>query len=115
VFAQNAAAACAGWQASPEARQQCCQSGACPLHHHQHGSPTKVSQASADECCAQSTRQDSRQSSSVFAPTITLAVLKSIPPAPVSQLLATPVSTPWESAVPLTHVPKHLLLSVFLV
>ena len=37
AFAQSAVALCAGWQATPEARMQCCQDGACPLHHHEHG------------------------------------------------------------------------------
>ncbi len=115
VFAQNVVAACAGWQATPEARVQCCQDSACPLHHHQEASPTKAAQAAADKCCAQSTRQDSSQSPSAFASTMTLASLKSIPSVAVNQVLATPLSTPWETAAPPTHVPKHLLLSVLLV
>ena len=32
TLVQGALVQCAGWQAAPEARRQCCQSGACARH-----------------------------------------------------------------------------------
>jgi hypothetical protein len=116
VFAQSAAALCAGWQATPEARMQCCQDGACPLHRHGHGAPrTVIAQAAADDCCAQSTSPESNPSATAFASTITLAVLQLHSPDIMSLAPAPPLSAPWETASPPAHVPKHLLLSVLLV
>ena len=116
AFAQSAVAQCAGWQATPEARRQCCQDGACPLHHHEGGaSRTQITQAAADDCCAQSPRLESTPSRAAFTTTITLAVLQSLPPVVLSLAPTTPLSTPWETPSPPTHVPKHLLLSVLLV
>jgi hypothetical protein len=111
----SVAAQCAGWQPTPEARQQCCRDGACPLHRHQDGaSRTQLTQAAADDCCAQSAH-DSSPSGTVFASTVTLAVLVAIPSV-VSTLAPTvPLTAPWETPSPPAHVPKHLLLSVLLV
>jgi len=116
AFAQSAVALCAGWQATPDARMQCCQDGACPLHHHDHGGPpTHVTQAAADDCCAQSAPQESSPSKAAFAPTITYAVLASAPPGVLSLAPAMAISAPWETPSPPTHVPKYFLLSVLLV
>jgi len=115
-FAQSAIALGAGWQATPEARMQCCQDGACPLHRHDHGgSPMQMTQAAADDCCAQSPRESSPSPSRVFAGTITCAVLDSLPSVVLSPVPASVLSAPWETPSPPTHVPKHLLLSVLLV
>ena len=114
--AQSAMAQCAGWQATPEARLECCRDGACPLHHHDDAAPrTVVTQATADDCCAQAARHGSSPSATVFASTITLAVLHSSPPVVMSIAPATPLAAPWETASPPTRVPKHVLLSVLLV
>jgi len=116
AFTQNAVALCAGWQATPEARMRCCQDGACPLHHHEHGMPrTQITQAAADDRCAQSTQQQSSQSRAKFAATITLAVLQPLQPVPLNLAPPTPLRAPWETPSPPTHVPKHILLSVLLV
>ena len=116
AFAQSALAQCAGWQATPEARRQCCQNGLCPLHHHEHSaSPLQLTQAAADDCCAQSQRHESSLSGTVFALTMALPVLQSLPPVVLSLAPAAPLSAPWETPSPPAHVPKHLLLSVFLV
>src|SRR5713101_1630004 len=81
AFAQSAVAQCAGWQATPEARRQCCQDGTCPLHHREDGaSVTKLTQAAADDCCAQSQRHESNPSGTVFASTMALAVVNALPP-----------------------------------
>ena len=116
AFVQSAVAVCAGWQATPEARMQCCEGGACPMHRHEHGgSRARVTQAAADDCCAQSARPDSSPSATAFASTLTLAVLESHPPAASSLAPAPLLSAPWETPSPPAHVPKHLLLSVLLV
>ena len=116
VFAQSAVAQCAGWQATPEARRQCCRDGVCPLRHHDDGtSRTQLTQAAADDCCAQSQGHESSPSGTVFASTVTLAVLQILPPVVLSLAPAALISAPWETPSPPTHVPKHLLLSVLLV
>ena len=116
AFAQSAVAECAGWQASPEARMACCQDGACPMHRHEDGaSPAHITQAAADECCALSPRHESSPSRAAFATTITLAVLQTLPPVVLSLAPTPALSAPWETPSPPTHVPKHILLSVFLV
>ena len=116
AFAQSAVALCAGWQATPEARMQCCQDGACPLHRHEHGVPgPQITQATADDCCAQSAGPEPSPSGTVFASTITLAVLQSHSPVVMSLAPAPALLAPWETPSPPTHVPKHLLLSVLLV
>ena len=116
AFAQSALAHCAGWQATPEARMACCQDGACPMHHHEDGaSRAQITQAAADDCCAQSPQHESSASRTAFATTITLAVLQSLPAVVLNLTTTTPITTPWEPASPPARVPKHLLLSVLLV
>jgi hypothetical protein len=116
AFAQSAAAQCAGWQATADARRACCQNGACPLHHHEDStSRTQITQAAADDCCAQSQRHESSPSGTVFAATMTLAVIQSVPPVALCPAPAMSLGAPWETPSPPIHVPKHLLLSVLLV
>jgi len=116
ALAQSAMAHCAGWQATPEARLECCQDGGCPLHHDDEAAPrTQVTQAAADDCCAQSARDESSPSATAFASTITLADLHSLPPVVMSVVPAMPLAAPWETPSPPTRVSKHLLLSVLLV
>lgn len=78
--------------------------------------PQSVTQAEADRCCAASEHEDSTPSPSDASSVVTLAVALS----PVRALLAEPDPHPdiRRAAVlpaPPSHVPKHLLLSVFLV
>jgi len=116
ALGQGAVVQCAGWQTTPEARRQCCQDGACPLHHREKSAArAQVTQAAADDCCAQSQRPESNPSGTVFATTMTVAVLQPLPPVVLSLAPATPLSAPWETPSPPTHVPKHLLLAVLLV
>ena len=112
-------AECAGWQATPEARMACCVEGAaCPMHNRAvpgSDSTAIVSQAEADSCCAASDRDDSSPSSPNFVPAVSVATVASpvllvVPPTRASFDL-------WRALAPLpgTQVPKHLLLSVFLI
>ena len=116
ALAQSALAQCAGWQSTPEARMECCQDGACPMHRHESGaSRTQITQATADDCCAQSPQRESSPSRLAFAATITLAVLQSLPSVILSPPPTTLITAPWETPSPAARVPKHLLLSVLLV
>ena len=120
LIAGNAAAVCAGWQATAEARMACCADGGeCAMHEgesHKSGSARVVTQAEADSCCASAEREESTPSTPAFAAAISIAVLGPgiLLPASVPALV---VSDHWRTVSPLpsTPVPKHVLLSVFLV
>lgn len=123
----GAVAECAGWQSTPEARRQCCLDGACPLHHETTTDSTnsartavrtaaaaQLTQADADNCCAQAEGRDASPSAPVFTPTVTLALL-ALPAVAPTLPSASPLAVVWTTPSPPTHVPKHLLLSVLLV
>lgn len=78
--------------------------------------PTRVvTQAEADRCCAASEHEDSTPSQSNAGFFLTLAVALS----PIPALLSEPEPHPHicraSVPIPTGHVPKHVLLSVFLV
>jgi len=113
-------AICAGWLPSPEARMACCADDAeCPMHKgdsHSSGSAHGLTQAQADSCCASSERRSSNQSNPSSVIAITAAVLGAgiVLPASVPALV---LSDAWRTSapIPIGSVPKHVLLSVFLV
>jgi hypothetical protein len=112
-------AVCAGWLPSPEARMACCTDGECPMHKgdsHHSGSQRTLTQAQADSCCASSERKNSNQSGPAFGAAITAAVLGAgiVVPASVPALV---LSDAWRTSapIPIAPVPRHVLLSVFLV
>ena len=114
------AAICAGWMPTAEARMACCADDAgCPMHKgdsHHSGSARVLTQAQADSCCALSEGKNSNQSSPTFVVAITAAVLGAgiVLPASVPALV---LSDGWRTSAPTpgAAVPKHVLLSVFLV
>ena len=114
------AAICAGWMPTPEARMACCADGAeCPMHKgdsHSSGSTRVLTQAQADSCCASSEGKSSNQSNPSSVTTITAAVLGVgiVLPANVPALV---LSDDWRTSapIPIARVPKHVLLSVFIV
>jgi hypothetical protein len=114
------AAICAGWMPTAEARMACCADGGeCPMHKgdsHSSGSGRVLTQVQADSCCASSEGQHSNQSSPSFVTAITAAVLGVgvVLPANVPALV---LSDAWRTSapIPIAPVPKHVLLSVFLV
>ena len=114
------AAVCAGWLATPEARMACCaEGGNCPMHKgdsQRSGSARVLTQAQADSCCASSERESSNQSNPSSATAITVAVLGvgTVLPASTPALV---LSDAWRMSAPIAiaPVPKHVLLSVFLV
>jgi hypothetical protein len=87
------------------------------MHHSEHedGSTRVLTQADADRCCAASEQGDSTPSPSSAGFVVALGIV------------LTPVSAPipdprvhvelWRASAPIptAHVPRHLLLSVFLV
>ena len=115
----STASVCAGWQASAAARMACCENEAtCPMHPTtQQGqrTRTRVSQVDADNCCAASERGTSTPSTSAYTPTITLAVLTSLSPAVGPDVTVFGENPNARISVDVSPVPKHLLLSVFLI
>ena len=112
-------AECAGWQATPEARMACClDSAVCPMHGSPEpgsGSGSLVTQAQADSCCAASDANDSTPSAGAFSLSLS-AILVTSPLATLAPVTAPAPLDAWRAQVPLSgaHVPKHVLLSVFL-
>ena len=112
-------AVCAGWRATPAERMACCQDESkCPMHesagqgsasHHQ---PT---QSQADSCCAASAQNESATTRAALVSSGVAALA----PATVTVVVMPMVAAldKWRALVPLrvSTVPKHLLLSVFLV
>jgi hypothetical protein len=120
ALAAGQAGICSGWMRTPEARIACCSAdGTCPMHtsgSEDHGTARNVTQADADRCCAASGQDDSAPSPSTIAISIALAVVHT----PIGVLNAEPdahakISRRAPVLIPAAHVPKHLLLSVFLV
>ena len=113
-------AVCAGWAATPEERMACCAGGGtCPMHKsdaHASSHQQVIPQAQADACCAASEGRHSNQSAPSFITVTSSAVLGAgvVLPVPVPSLV---VSDAWRTVVPvpIAPVPRHLLLSVFLV
>jgi hypothetical protein len=113
------AAICAGWMPTAEARMACCADGECPMHKgnsHRSGSGRVITQLQADSCCASAEGQHSNQTNPSFVTAITAAVLGVgvVLPASVPALV---LSDAWRTSapIPIAPVPKHVLLSVFLV
>ena len=112
-------ALCAGWAATPEARMACCaDEDNCPMHKgsDSSGAERVISQRQADACCAVSEGQQSNQSTPTFVTVISSAVLGVgvVVPVPAPPLV---LSDGWRTVapIPIAPVPKHVLLSVFLV
>ena len=111
---------CAGWVPAPAARMACCEEGGhCAEHDGDSrtaGVHRVLTQGDADRCCASSERGGSTPSTPTFAPSVSVAALEPgvVLPRIVPALV---LSDAWRTVSPLptAAVPKHLLLSVFLV
>jgi hypothetical protein len=114
------AAICAGWMPTPEARMACCADDAeCPMHKgdsHHSGFGRVPTQAQADSCCALSAGKTASQSNPTFVGAITVSVLGAGTVLP-AKIPAFVLSDGWRTSAPMpvAAVPKHVLLSVFLV
>jgi type IV pilus biogenesis protein CpaD/CtpE len=112
------AALCAEWAATPEARMSCCSDDAdCPMHKSDRSASDShrgMSQAQADSCCASSERNSSSQSTQTFTLTIPSGSISEsvVLPATVSAAVAREW---WRVPLSKSSIPKHVLLSVFLV
>jgi hypothetical protein len=98
----------------------CCTDGVhCPMHDgksKQSVPHRALTQAEADACCASSEPEPSSSSTPSVAPATSPAVLGAGTPLPPS-IPALVLSDDWRttSPIPITPVPRHVLLSVFLV
>ena len=112
----GATALCLGWQAAPEARRECCERHGCAsgADGALTGAPT---QAGADACCAAAQPPASKPSQRDAASLVrTLAAATPILASAAFMLPLSPAILPQvsDTSPPLT-VPRHVLLSVFLV
>lgn len=119
ILSAGNAGLCAGWMTTPEARMACClDETACPMHaadSHDPGAAHEVSQLEADSCCLVSDRDDSAPPARavVFPVALNLA----LGPVPTVVLPSRAALDLWRAQVPIprTAVPRHILLSVFLI
>jgi hypothetical protein len=119
VLSAGNAGLCAGWMATPEARMACCvEEAACPMHatdSRDPGAPHAVSQLEADTCCLVAGHDDAAPPAGpvVFAAGVSLA----IGPSPAVVLPGRAALALWRARlqIPRTAVPRHVLLSVFLI
>lgn len=120
ALATGNTAVCSGWAATPEERMACCAEGAeCPMHEghsDESGAERVITQALADACCAASERDQSNSSSPTAVAAIAAAVLGAgvVLPSSAPPLVLT---DGWRMGAPVPRppVPRHVLLSVFLV
>ena len=108
---------CAGWQATPEERMACCAEGvACPMHkaeRHQSDGKQAITQAEADSCCAAG-EKDKGSASTKTSPIVSPAVVAE--PTVLAPFVMPRLLTRHDPATDRTlAVPRHLLLSVFLI
>jgi hypothetical protein len=114
---------CPGWAATPEARMSCCaENGMCPMRQGRSDAaksgraPTALTQAEADSCCASSEREESTTPDPGNVVAISHAVLGDAVVIP-TRIPALVLRDRWrtEIPIPIAPVPRHVLLSVFLV
>jgi hypothetical protein len=81
------------------------------------GSVRVITQAQADNCCASSERESSNQSNPTFVASLTTQAVLGTGVIILAIVPARVLSDAWRAAAPrpTTPVPKHVLLSVFLV
>src|SRR5687768_5531284 len=98
----------------------CCSSGGCPMHDSTHagaGFERGVTQAQADSCCAASNSDDSTPFSTTFSISLSAALVTSALPTLAPPAAPAASFDAWRTHVPRPagQVPKHVLLSVFLI
>ena len=109
------AAPCAGWQASAQARHDCCVDGVCPDSIGELAGRGDVSQEAADRCCATSEEKNQHDRSQ------SAVVLFAVPPPTAIGLPpyvdAVHLRRPLLHAIPVARhaAPLYVLFSVFLV
>ena len=118
-FVAGNADVCAGWLLTPDARMACCADNDCPMHKGESDesvSQRVLTQAEADACCAASER---KQSDTPTPTTIVPIAAPVLGPGIVlpARIPARVSSDGWRTGAPgfIPPVPRHILLSVFLV
>lgn len=120
LMSLHAGAACEGWQRTPEARMACCEASArCAMHEPPpetvgHGHAGHHSQAGADTCCAMSEAGDTGERGVTVAPSVAAAALDAAMAVPAGSPATAYARHRSTGPPPRGHVPKHVLLSVFL-
>lgn len=116
----QAGAVCEGWQSTPEARMACCETTArCAMHEPPpqtvgHGHGGHHSQADADSCCAMSEPGNSGERGATFAPSVAEAALDAAAAVHAGSPATAYARHRSTGPPPRGRVPKHVLLSVFL-
>jgi hypothetical protein len=121
VMSLQAGAACEGWQSTPEARMACCDAAdaRCTMHEPPpatvgHGHAGHHAQGDADTCCAMSEPGQAGERGVTYAPSAAAATID----AAASERAGSPATAYARhrstAPPPRGHVPKHVLLSVFL-
>ena len=110
VMTAATASPCAGWEATPDERHDCCERRHC--QHAGDAGNSGSSQADADQCCARSERGTADRSESQVAP-----IVQTMSPDTVT--IMAPIDTQFTSSS-LRHRPPgtasiHLLHSVLLI
>ena len=114
ILALGACGLCTGWDATAEARMAA--SATCPLHEASgDGVASGATQAAAARCCVASDQDESTPPESVFLPRVDLGQAVSLVPVVVHPAVASFEARRSLRPPPGHHVPKHLLLSVFLI
>jgi hypothetical protein len=115
-LASSNVALCAGWMPTAEERMACCtERGACPMHSaNADGSARHIGQAQADSCCAASESDESAPTASTVLSAISVAPVHTAIQRVEPPLVRFDARRP-PAPLPRTSVPKHVLLSVFLV
>jgi hypothetical protein len=108
---------CAGWKPTREARMSCCvRNAACSKHKAADGGGHAAHrQSDADACCAISERQDSSQPSLTIVLPPTFVALVGVFAAPPSVPARRVDSGRPPPILASRELPRHLLLSVFVI
>ncbi len=114
LAAGPAGSLCGGWQRAPEARAACCTPD-CDMHEAAPEPARAVTQAQADACCALSESNDTQAAASALVPPAVLVRIES--PLSMGGLDHTSAlgGSRIAAVLPPGPVPRHVLLSVFLV
>lgn len=106
---------CAGWQASAQARHDCCVDGTCPDAIGEPAGHGDISQETADQCCATSEAKDQRDRSQAVVGLFAVPPPAAAEVPPHTVALHPPRPALQTSSVPHHAAPLYVLFSVFLV
>jgi hypothetical protein len=105
---------CGGWNSAPEARAACC-TPECDMHEAAPEATRTVTQAQADACCALSESNDAPKAPGATMPSAVLVKLDDALAAGLLSQADATVRSHTAAVSPPGAVPRHVLLSVFLI